>query len=364
MGGKKQKIAISVLWGVCILIGCSDGTKTAATGKATQNTADTDSAPNSDSPGGSTPILDAVEPDSQADASIEKSPTNSRHEMPQRNLPQPLGDPIDRSEPKVADQDRADQDQVNMDEQASDEPPSPEDIARAAFTVPPGARSMTKEGGLWVDRDRKRVYVDGYVAITRGALEMLACPIGTKEHESIVATLAKSSEVHAALLAVGAQQGTPVRFRPEFLPPTGQVIRVWVTWRDKDGKFRAVDAREWIQDYETEKAMSAEFVFAGSDFWKDPADGKEYYRADAGDMICVSNFVSAMIDVSINSSADADSLQYIPFEEKIPPRYTPVRLVLVPVPQPTDAPRDEQQEAKQLAKPEEEVLTLAQKTRG
>ncbi|MCS7469027.1 YdjY domain-containing protein [Stieleria sp. ICT_E10.1] len=216
--------------------------------------------------------------------------------------------------------------------------PTAEEIARKAFQPPPDAKQLSATGRLWIDPKRQRVIIDGYVALKRGALEMFACPVGTKEHESIVAALARSREVHAALLAVDATPGTPVRFRPEFAPPTGQVIRVWVCWYDAQDEFHVVDAREWVQDLQTEKAMTAEWVFAGSGFWQDEETKQEHYMADSGDMICVSNFSSAMLDVAIPSSADADSLRFVPFESKIPDRDTPVRLFLLPVSNPSDAP--------------------------
>lgn len=209
---------------------------------------------------------------------------------------------------------------------------TPAELAKKAFAAPPNTKALSVEGRLWIDASQSRVYVDGYVAMNRGPLEMFACPAGTKEHESVVAVLAKSSEVHAALLAVEATPGTPVRFRPEFAPPTGDVIRVFVCWYDSDKQFHSIDARQWVLDLETKKAMDAEWVFAGSGFWEDPDDKVEYYRADAGDMICVSNFSSAMLDVVIPSSSDADSLRFEPMEMSIPDRETPVRLVLVPVP--------------------------------
>lgn len=214
--------------------------------------------------------------------------------------------------------------------------PVGEERALKAFAPPPGAKRLTKEGRLWVDPKRKRVYIDGYVTMIRGPLEMLACPVGTKEHESIVAVLAKSRDVHASLLAVDATPGTPVRFRPEFLPPTGQIIRVYLCWYDKQGNFKTVDARQWVLDLETQKEMTAEWVFAGSGFWQDPQDKREYYQADSGDMICVSNFSSAMMDVAMPSSADAGALRFETFESRIPELDTPLRVVLVPVPEPTD----------------------------
>jgi hypothetical protein len=218
-----------------------------------------------------------------------------------------------------------------------DEYVSPDEIVRAAFEAPAGAKSLSKRN-VWVDRDKQRVYLDGYVAMVDGPLEMFACPMGTKEHESIIGSLARSSEVHAALLALGAKPGTPVEYIPKFVPATGQRIRVWVTYRDEHGKFQVTDARRWVRNMVTGEQMKSDWVFAGSGFWKDPSNGREYYRADSGDMICVSNFNTAMMDVTINSSAEADRLQFIPFSERIPKRGTPVRLVLVPIPIPSDKP--------------------------
>ncbi|MEM1224710.1 MAG: YdjY domain-containing protein [Planctomycetota bacterium] len=204
------------------------------------------------------------------------------------------------------------------------------------YAPPPNARQLIEKPDLWIDTDQKRVYVDGYVTMRRGPLEMFACPVGSKEHESIVAVFAASREVHTALLAIGAQRGTTVRWDPDFLPPTGQEVTVYVTWRDSDGQFQVADARQWIQNSQTSKPMKSTWVFAGSSFWTDPSNGVEHYTADGGDMICVSNFSTAMLDVPLASSADAGQLLFTPITDRIPVENTPVRLVLVPQPIPTD----------------------------
>ena len=217
------------------------------------------------------------------------------------------------------------------------------------YDPPPQGKQLGKEADLWIDLKSKRVYIDGYVSMKRGPLEMLACPVGTKEHESVVALFAKSSDVHAALLAVGAESGTTARWSPEFLPPTGQNILVWIAYRDPkpttetDGEpkpqpfvpndeFKVVDARKWVRRIETKEELSEPWVFSGSSFWTDPDEGIEHYSANAGDMICVSNFSTAMMDVPFASSADAGNVMFEPFGERIPMRGTPVRLVLVPQP--------------------------------
>lgn len=217
-----------------------------------------------------------------------------------------------------------------------DEYTPPGEIAARAFGDPPDAKRLSGRN-LWIDRDRHRVIADGYVAMRDGPLEMFACGAGTKEHESVVGVIPEASEMHAALLAIGAQVGTSVRFHPRYVPATGQRIRVWVLWpkdgsKDGDAKFNVVDARQWVLRRQAPaQPMDTDWVFAGSQIWED-SDGTTHYSADGGDMICVSNFASAMLDVPVSSSAQAGQLLYEPNTDEIPPSRTPLRLVLEPIP--------------------------------
>jgi hypothetical protein len=216
---------------------------------------------------------------------------------------------------------------------------SPSKVVQKTLADPPGTTRLGRESSLWVDVDQKRVIIDGYVAQREAYLEMFACPAETKEHESIVGAIAKSHEVHAALLAVGAEAGKTVQFQPTYLAATGPRVRVWVMWRDADGKVLTADARSWVRRTGTQDQLDKDWVFAGSTWWKDPEDGKEYYQADSGELICVSNFGTAMMDLPIESSDSTGMLQFEAFKERIPPQGTPVRLVLVPLA--PDAPNDD-----------------------
>lgn len=207
-----------------------------------------------------------------------------------------------------------------------------EEAAKTAFAAPEDMKRLSKDSNLWVDTDQKRLVVDGYVAITQGPLEMFACPTGTKEHESIVAVLAKAREVHAGLLAVGANSGTPVSFSPEYRPATGQRIAIWCLWRDGDGVIQKTPAQKWVKNLRDDKPLELDWVFAGSSFWKDPESGREYYQADSGDLVCVSNFSTAMMDLPIESSQSNGELIFVANTDNIPAPGTPVRLVFVPVP--------------------------------
>ncbi|MCO6455871.1 MAG: hypothetical protein J5I93_11290 [Pirellulaceae bacterium] len=204
--------------------------------------------------------------------------------------------------------------------------------AAPATKDPPGLTRLTKDYDLWIDSKRKLVVVDGKVCLREGQLEMFACPKGSKEHESIVALNSKSQFVHAALLAVGAKTGTPVRFNPEYQAATGTEVEVFVLWKDRDGKNRQVRAQDWIRNVKTGQAMTFPWVFAGSSFWVDEQTGERMYNADAGDLICVSNFPTAMLDLPVESSQGNADLLFEAFTERIPAIGTHVRLVLRPKP--------------------------------
>lgn len=183
---------------------------------------------------------------------------------------------------------------------------------------------------VWIDPAHKRVVMDGTVVLTRGMLELFACLKGTKEHEAILAVNTKAYAVHAGLLAVGAKAGTAVQFQPTYKPASGDQIDITLIWTDKAGKVRREPAQSWIRDLKTKQEMKIPWVFAGSGFWQDGTTGQKLYLAEGGDLICVSNFSSAMLDLPVESTQANNQLQFEAFSERIPPLGTRVRVVLTP----------------------------------
>jgi hypothetical protein len=195
---------------------------------------------------------------------------------------------------------------------------------------PKGATRLDEVLPVWIDMNEKTVLVDGQISLREGMLEMFACTRNTKEHESIVSAFTKAKIVHAGLLRLGAESGTPVQFRPSYKPPTGTEIDVLIRWVDEKGKPHEDRAQDWIKDLKTGKPMAYPFVFAGSGFWTDPDTGKQHYQAEGGDFVCVSNFGTAMLDIPVKSSQSNDELEFQALTEKIPPLGAPVRLVFKP----------------------------------
>jgi len=206
-----------------------------------------------------------------------------------------------------------------------------------AKTKPPAAaidtaklHKLSKTHDIWLDAQNKLLVVEGQVCLREGFLEMFACPKGSKEHESVVSVNCDAMTVHAGLLALGAQIGGPVKFDPKFVPASGTVVDLFVTWTDAAGKPQKVRAQQWVRNSKTRKELTYDWVFAGSGFFTDEETGKRYYNADSGDLVCVSNFPTATLDLPVESSQANAELQFEAFTEHIPAKGTKIRLIFQP----------------------------------
>ncbi len=199
-------------------------------------------------------------------------------------------------------------------------------IVADRFEEPRECRILHRENRIWINREEQVVVVDGFVAQRHVPLELFACPVGSKEHESIVAVFARPQIVHAGLLAVNAKPGSTVTFEP-FKAAHGTTVRVYALWIDEQGKTKGTLAQNWIRQVGTKKSMPWDFVFAGSKIYKDD-EGKEHYLGDSGELISVSNFTTSTLDVSVKSDQSNANLMFEAFTERIPAKGTPVRIVL------------------------------------
>jgi hypothetical protein len=150
-----------------------------------------------------------------------------------------------------------------------------------------------------LDAAKHLVEIDGSVPIDahnektpRVYLEVCVCIPDTKEHETLVVTKAKPSNVHAALLLAGLKPGKPGEWdwsgpALKAIPPTGDAVEVTLSYQ-KDGKDLEAPITDWVIDAGTHKTMTQtrqgtleqpdHFVFAGSTIFK--RQGREGYTAD------------------------------------------------------------------------------------
>ena len=185
---------------------------------------------------------------------------------------------------------------------------------------------------LRMDMKNKQVVLDAEVVLTEGPLELFLCPKRTKEHEAILAADVTPRGFQLALLGVGAEPGSPALFEPEYKPPRGQRIEIWVEW-DEKGVKKKVNARDWIRhpkDVGKSEPIAAGFVFAGSRFIRIPGEQRARWLGDDGDVVCVSNFPGSIIDVEMKSTNSNEGLLFEAWTERIPPKGTKVRVYFVP----------------------------------
>ena len=197
-------------------------------------------------------------------------------------------------------------------------------------------KAVRKEIGknvyLEIEGDKRRVLVNATVCLRKGQLEQLLTKKSTKEHEAILAADVDARSIHLALTLAGVEPGSPVKFRPKFTPPTGGAVKITMEYQDK-GKTVRVPAQSWIRNVKTRKDLDTDWVFAGSALFQDPMNknAKPHYLANDGDVICIANFDSAMLDVPFSSAKDNDDLVFEAHTERIPPLETPVVVILEPV---------------------------------
>jgi hypothetical protein len=165
-------------------------------------------------------------------------------------------------------------------------------------------------------------------------LECLLCRRHTKEHESILATEADASIIHAALLAAGAEPGAPVKYDENtgalVSLPRGTRIKVSFRYEDQ-GKLMNVPAQQWVRNTKTKKDMEGEWVFAGSRLYPHPEDEKKtvYGANSEGGFICIYNSPAALLDLPTDShNKGPEEREYQPFTERIPPLETKVYIML------------------------------------
>ena len=131
---------------------------------------------------------------------------------------------------------------VNADDAASKQKPEKPTKTSSIDAVP-----LNPQQTVLLDAKRKRLLLKTEVVQQEALLEMVLCKKGTKEHETIVAIDSDAYVIHAGLLAIGAEPGTPVRYAPEYEPPEGQIIDIFANWADDNGRPHREPIQKWVR---------------------------------------------------------------------------------------------------------------------
>jgi hypothetical protein len=179
------------------------------------------------------------------------------------------------------------------------------------------------------DVDKKQVRVECEALNVNAPLEFFCCVTGTNEHESVLRTPAKPSDIQIGLLAIGLKPGEPITYSEalnKWLPPHGPPLHMSVEF-EKDGKTVSYPANRWLRDVKSHKECpSFTWVFTGSRVMQ---DGK--FAADVtGYVVSVVNFDLTLIDIPELRSSDNETLEWERNPDLMPKNGTKVWMVIEP----------------------------------
>jgi hypothetical protein len=188
---------------------------------------------------------------------------------------------------------------------------------------------VDKFPGIHIDVAAKKVVVDCEAIDCKNPLEFFCVVAGTSEHEAILRTKARPSQIHTALLMLGLEPGEGVKYSDaakKWIPPHGPPLHITCEF-EKDGKTITVPAYRMMRDIKTKKEMpSMTWIFVGS---KVMQDGN--YAADVtGYVVSVVNFELTLIDIPDLASSSNETLEWVQNEQIVPARGTAVKMIIEP----------------------------------
>ena len=207
----------------------------------------------------------------------------------------------------------------------------------------PAAETNDKVGKmphLEFNATKRYVRVECESLAVNAPLEFFCCLNGTNEHESVLRSGVKPSDLHVALLAIGLKPGEPMTYSEslkKWLPPHGPPLRISVEF-DKDGKTVSYPANRWLRDVKTKKECQVHlaWVFCGSRVMK---DGR-YAADDTGYIVSIVNFDFVMIDIPELASSNNDLLEWERNADLMPEKGTKVWMVIEPLGNAVGAPAE------------------------
>jgi hypothetical protein len=219
-------------------------------------------------------------------------------------------------------------------------PSTPTPATKAQALQTSGTREVFPH--IRVDASKKLVEFDASIPLNardpqkpRQYLEVMACIPDSKEHEAVLLTKAKPSQVHAALLLIGLEPGSPGVWnwegeKLEAVTPKGARVKVTAVYT-LDGKVHEVNPADWVLNVQTQKTLAqsepdGRWVFAGSQMIR--IQSQEIYRADGpdGTLIGLHTFGGETLAWSrmYNPDAGVEEPRWIVNPATLPPYDTPV----------------------------------------
>lgn len=181
-----------------------------------------------------------------------------------------------------------------------------------------------------VDVRAKQVRVECEALHCEAPLEFFCVIAGGSEHESVIRTRAKPSDIHTALLMLGLAPGEPIKYSEatkKWSPPHGPPVNITMEY-EKDGKHVVLPAYKLMRDLKTKQPMPVQsWIFAGSRLLENGT-----YGADpTGYVVSIVNFDLTVLDVPRLASSANETLEWMAALDLMPPLGAPMTMVIEPI---------------------------------
>ena len=191
--------------------------------------------------------------------------------------------------------------------------------------------NVFKIGGVTFDKLAKTVSFPAMINLRAGAIEYLLVTETGKAHESLLTTKVQPSDLHIAILLLGAKASAettsqpPAQIDQTYLKSApelkGDKVEIELSWK-QDGRDRGARAEEFIFNSEQSAPMSAgPWVYTGSVIY----EGKFLAQVD-GSIIALVTDPEALIN-NPRPGHDDDTIWNIR-SEKLPPEGMPIEVIL------------------------------------
>jgi len=187
--------------------------------------------------------------------------------------------------------------------------------------------NLYRVGEIVVDTKQRTVTFPARVNLTQGVLEVLICTEYGKTHESLLSTKVDPLYLNVALLMLGLEGGRAVKYQGDPTTPVGSPVEIWLKAPEGD-KEKLIRAEDWVFDTHKNRPMlHTDWVYVGSVLTKDG-----FMAQREGQIATTFHDPFTLIDNPLPEGGD-DTV-YVVHTEKVPPRGTPVTVVIKAVPPP------------------------------
>jgi hypothetical protein len=181
-----------------------------------------------------------------------------------------------------------------------------------------------------VDVRNKRILVECEALHCEAPLEFFCVVAGGSEHESVIRTRAKPSDIHTGLLMLGLTPGEPMKYSEatkKWFPPHGPPVNITMEY-DKDGKHYSLPAYKLMRDLKTRQSMPPQtWIFAGSRLLEDGTYGAN----PTGYVVSIVNFELTLLDVPRLASSANETLEWETALDLMPPLGSPMTMIIEPL---------------------------------